>query len=101
MATTTTTVSGVVPADIPPQGYEGAGFTVLSHGPGEYSIAFEPAFSDTPAVIAAQGGNFTHPDMTDGTVVGILTKSQCTIQTGDDKGNRDNRKFSFIAMGPM
>jgi hypothetical protein len=98
---TTTTVFGVVPANIPSLGYKGKGFTVSLHGDGEYAIAFDPMFADVPAVIVTQGGNYIHPDTTDGTVIGTLTSSQCTVLTGNHDGGRQNRQFSFIAMGPM
>jgi hypothetical protein len=91
------TVFGVVGAD--GGAISGSEFISQQVGTGVYSIAFDPEFSSTPAVIAAQGGNFGEPDPLDGAAVGDLSPAGFTLTTGNQGGSLQNRQFSFIARG--
>lgn len=76
------------------------GFTVTNPSAGIYVIHFSPAFTSVPAVVATQTnyGN-TGESNTDGAAVPLVSKSSATIITGDGGGAKQNRAFSFVAIG--
>ena len=84
----------------------GEGFSVARLGPGRYRITFDVAFPVEPTVIvtnvfgafAIDAGTSVKP-RENGLVDQILTTSTL-VATGDDAGNRADKNFCFIALGP-
>ena len=81
-------------------------FSVARLGPGRYRITFDVAFPVEPTVIvtnvfgafAIDAGTSVKP-RENGLVDQILTTSTL-VATGDDAGNRADKNFCFIALGP-
>ncbi|TRV43980.1 MAG: hypothetical protein EWV53_22765 [Microcystis panniformis Mp_MB_F_20051200_S9] len=68
---------------------------------GEYIISFSPAFSATPSIVGSQvlyGQQSQKP--LDNVVFPFLNSGAATALTGDSEGNKKDRSFSFIAIGP-
>ena len=80
----------------------GGGFSITHEGEGEYIISFSPEFSATPAITGSQVLYESQGQWpTDGVVFPYLNKGAATAITGGGTdGNRSDRSFSFIAIGP-
>lgn len=76
------------------------GFKLTRTEVGEYNLTFNPPFSCTPAICGNQvlSGN-TSQKTTDTVVFPFVKPDMATVTTGDSNGNREDRNFSFIAVG--
>lgn len=75
----------------------GEGFRSEPTRRGTYVIFFDEAFNSQPAVVAtvvdADGGTRNNA------VVSSISTDRCLIRTGNDRGSRRDRTFSFVATG--
>lgn len=78
---------------------QGAGFTVVKNGTGDYTIKFTRPFSGTPTVTATQdqGGTATFMRVKNGTPI---TSSAVTLQALSIAGALTDCSFGFTATGP-
>ena len=69
-------------------------------GLGVYEIFFEPAFSSVPAIVGSQT-RWDHADQSslDNIAFPFVSKDGATAVLGSNTGDRDDRPFSFIAVG--
>ena len=71
---------------------------------GTYLVTFNNVFSQPPVCSVTQifngdmnyGGGSTR----DNAVIVAINQNQCKLTTGDGDGDRQDRKFSFLAFGP-
>jgi hypothetical protein len=84
-------------------GGEGFDFTVTNTRAGVYVVGFlGVAFKRLPAVVATQSrGGSTDEWNTDGVVVPMISQGSATIVTGSADASKQNRSFSFIAIGAV
>jgi hypothetical protein len=77
-----------------------SGVEVYRNGTGEYEIKFSTAFLDLPAIVGSQCGfdSFSE-DTIDNVVFPVLSTMSAVALTGDSKGNKTDRGFSFIVIG--
>ncbi len=89
-------------------------FSVAAGGTGLYDVIFDDTvnFAKTPTVVVTQiynGSSLTDFDPTDdfeggspldNAVVIAVDSAKFRLMTGDEHGNKQNRMFSFVAVGP-
>lgn len=95
-------VYGVVNADGSIKSGDTSQFSVYRQATGQYVISFTSGFIDIPAI----SGNQVLSDSlgqynTDGIVFPFLSAQSATVLTGDSHGSKEDRSFSFIAVGPV
>jgi hypothetical protein len=82
---------------------EGSGFTVVWVDKGLYTIVFDQPFTNRPAVVVSEvyTGNpdYHGGDTRDNAVVVGIAPDQFRLETGQSNGEKDNRWFTFIAIG--
>ena len=87
--------------------HSGTGFTPVSGGKGFCDIVYKIPFKTTPAVVAIQNHadwtNWTYDrgDTRDNVVLVASDPTKCKLTTGNGNGNREDRNFSFIAIGEV
>ncbi|MBV9451507.1 MAG: hypothetical protein JO345_37035 [Streptosporangiaceae bacterium] len=82
----------------------GTGFKVDHVGTGIYTILFDKSFNVLPAVVTTQLFPGNDPDShggdpRDNTVVAYIGNDRCRVITGQDNGDKEDRAFSFVAIG--
>jgi hypothetical protein len=81
----------------------GTGFRVDHDQTGVYTIWYDSLFQVAPAVATTQiypnSTDSTGGDTRDNSVVVYTNKASFRAVTGDNEGKKQNRDFSFIAMG--
>ncbi|PTW61744.1 hypothetical protein C8N35_102460 [Breoghania corrubedonensis] len=78
----------------------GAGCTISKQGTGIYVIDFTTSFSGVPALVGSQTGFGSQGQSPlDNVAFPFLTGGTATAVTGDNQGSKEDRQFSFIAIG--
>lgn len=74
---------------------EGTGFTLVDNGTGDYTLTFDPAFTDVPAVVGnvEAASLFVRVESASATATTLFLIDRAT-------GNKTDGKFHFIAIGP-
>ena len=103
-------IRGVIAAD--GTGRTGSGFQSIRRDGGVYDITFQPPFSGTPAASVTQifsSENRASPFGTangwpgsihDNASIVYLSGDKMRVATGNNNGDREDRHFSFVVMGP-
>jgi hypothetical protein len=87
--------------------YNGTNFTPVPGPKGTYDIVYSTPFKSTPAVVTLQnykGWNDFSSDggnTKDNTVLVASDRQKCKIITGDNDGKKENRNFTFLAIGEV
>lgn len=89
-------ISGVVNSDGTIRA--GIGFKVFKAAGGVYGVSFDRDFKEIPAVTTAVV-NDANLSLLDQSQVSALGRGQVTILTGRGDGAREDRPFTFIAVG--
>ncbi len=71
--------------------------SITRHEKGRYQLFFDPDFSGNPTVIVTQHGS---GNTKDNALVYSVSKTSCYVKTGDASGDRSDRAFTIIAIGP-
>lgn len=74
------------------------GLSCSKTGRGAYAISFSVAFAVRPACFAQQYGDGNNKD---GALVANMYTDRCTVTTGDNDGDRDDRAFCILAIGDV
>ncbi|MEQ6123239.1 hypothetical protein AAON49_03430 [Pseudotenacibaculum sp. MALMAid0570] len=78
----------------------GSGFLVQRQNDGIYVIDFEPGFSNIPAVVGTQTGyGDLGQNPLDGVIFPYINQGAVTAITAGADGRKQDRQFSFIAIG--
>ena len=75
------------------------GFSVKRESTGNYTVLFNTAFNNNPAVVGSQWGYGSGENTRDNVIFPTLSAGSVTVQTGDGGGNYSDRNFSFVAIG--
>jgi hypothetical protein len=80
----------------------GGGFSVTRQGNGQYVISFRSLFQTVPSIVGSQTnyGNLGESPV-DNVAFPLVDTGAATAITGDSQGNRQDRNFSFIAVGKI
>ena len=100
--------------EAPTAAYGSGNFSIAAGGTGLYDVIFDDTvnYSQTPTVVVTQifnGSSLTDYNPTDAygggstldnAVVIAVEPAKFRLMTGDGSGNKQNRMFSFVAVGP-
>jgi hypothetical protein len=90
-----------------PDTKSGDGYQVIHESTGVYSVAFNQPFPSSPTVVVTQiqpnkfgETDEKDADPKDNAVVVAVDERRFKVMTGDKGGQRADRGFGFIAVGP-
>ena len=87
--------------------HSGIGFTPVTGETGVYDVIYSTPFNTTPAVVAIQNYKawtdftFNGGNTKDNAVLIASDRQKFKLETGDGDGKKQNRNFSFIAIGEI